>query len=212
MAFAAKSKKTTNVLPSRRKSLLLGIVIFVIPIIVACGGVASSGDDGTSGEISTAGLDPAPDFQISLYQGQDVLGATELTLSDLRGKPLVLNFWAGLCPPCRLEMPDLQEFHDEYGDRVNLLGLDVGPFLIGLGSREDGKELLEELDISYPAGTTLDEMVVREYEILGMPTTFFITTDGKIFRKWTGILNKDKMVEITEDMLAVPVPMVSKGE
>ena len=173
-----------------RVALFLGAVLFVILVLVACG---------TS---LTSDLDPAPDFQFSLYQGEDVLGGTELKLSDLRGKPLVLNFWAGLCPPCRLEMPDLQEFYDEYGDRVNLFGLDVGPFT-GLGSNRAGKELLVELGISYPAGTTQDGSVVREYEILGMPTTVFITGDGKIFRRWGGLLNREKLVEITQAMFSL---------
>ena len=101
-----------------------------------------------------------------------MLGARELSVSDLRGKPVVLIFWGGLCPPCRAQLPDLQEFYDEYGGRVTILGLDIGPF-IGLGSAQDGRELLVELDISYPARSTPDETVVKEYEIIGMPSTFF---------------------------------------
>ena len=60
-------------------------------------------------------------------------------LSDLRGRPIVLNFWAGLCPPCRAEMPNLQAFYEKFGDQVTLLGLDVGPFT-GLGSNQNGEE------------------------------------------------------------------------
>ena len=153
---------------------------------------------------TSAGLETAPGFSFSLYQGEDVLGAQELSLADLRGKPVVLNFWAGLCPPCRSEMPDLQEFYADYGNEVTLFGLDVGPFFVGLGSRQDGKELLKELEVSYPAGYTSDAGVVREYEVLGMPSTYFITADGKIFRKWGGLLTKDKLAEIIHEMLGVP--------
>jgi len=172
-----------------RKGFLLGVLTVGVLAIAACG--SSTGTD----------LDPAPEFQLFLYQGQDVLGADELNLSDLQGKPLVLNFWAGLCPPCRAEMPDLQRFNDEFKDRVNLFGLDVGPFVL-LGSRQQGIDLLRELDISYPAGSTVDENVVRQYEILGMPTTVWITADGKIFNKWGGTLTESKLAEITEAMLA----------
>ena len=178
-------------MPKSRINLLAGSIIVIVVAIAACGRVASP----------TAYLEPAPDFQFSVYQGAEVLGGKELRLSDLEGKPLVLNFWAGLCPPCRAEMPDLQEFYDKYGDKVALFGLDVGPFT-GLGSNRSGRELLEELDISYPAGFTTDGSVVREYEILGMPSTVFITADGKIFRSWTGLLNAAKLLEITEQMLA----------
>ena len=176
---------------ARRTGLILGMLLLGVLVFAACG----------SG--STADLDPAPDFEFSLYQGEEVLGETAMSLSDLQGKPLVLNFWAGLCPPCRAEMPDLQEFHGDYGDRVTLFGLDIGPFM-NLGSNQNAKDLIEELGVRYPAGTTSDEGVVRAYGILGMPSTFFITADGKIFRKWTGFLTEDDLVEVTEEMLALP--------
>ena len=171
--------------------LLLGMGLLASLLLASCG----------------SSLEPAPGFRFSLYQGEEVLGAGELSLADLRGKPVVLNFWAGLCPPCRAEMPDLQEFYADYDNEVILFGLDVGPFFSRLGSRQDGKDLLKELEVSYPAGSTSDSEVVREYEILGMPSTFFITADGKIFRKWTGLLTKDKLAEIVHEMLGVPQAM-----
>ena len=170
------------------KAGLLLIAIFSILALVACG--------------TSSGLKSAPDFQMSLYQGEDQLGGTELRLSDLERKPLLLNFWAVYCPGCIVEMPDLQEFYNEYRDRVNLFGLDVGAVVYGMGNRQDAMNLLAKMDIKYPTGSTPDEAVVKEYEILGLPCTFFITADGEIFRAWCGILNKDKLVEITEEMLA----------
>ena len=169
-------------------TLFFGIVLLSMVGLIACG----ASDD----------LRPAPDFQFTLYQGDEVLGGNEMMLSDLRGKPVVLNFWAGLCPPCRLEMPDFQQFYDEFSDRITLLGLDVGPFLIGLGTTQDAKDLLKELDVSYPAGYPANDNAPRDYEVVGMPCTFFITADGKIFRKWcAGILTKAKLSEIAEQML-----------
>jgi peroxiredoxin len=98
-------------------------------------------------------------------------------------------------------MPDFEQVHQQYKDRVVLFGLDVGPF-VGLGSREDGKKLIEELGITYPTGTTFDAEVVSEYGVLGMPTTIFIKPNGKIVKKWTGLLNKSKMTELVEELLA----------
>ena len=187
--------KGPSVQPERPVSNLGSYRVFLILGPVLLLGILTLGACGPD-------LEPAPDFRFSLYQGEEVLGAKELSLSDLRGKPLVLNFWAGLCPPCRLEMPDLQKFYNQFGDRINLFGLDVGPFT-GLGSNRQGMDLLEEMHIRYPAGFTLDGEVVIEYEILGMPSTFFITSDGKIFRKWTGFLNREKLSEITGKMLGL---------
>ena len=107
---------------------------------------------------------------------------------------MVLNFWAGLCPPCRAEMPDLQAFYDDNREQVTLVGIDIGQFM-GLGSVEDAELLLQELNITYPAGYTSDDSVVRGYKVLGMPTTVFINADGAIFDKWTGALNREALEE-----------------
>ncbi|MCP4196897.1 MAG: TlpA family protein disulfide reductase, partial [Proteobacteria bacterium] len=139
---------------------------------------------------------------ITTYQGDDILGGQEVALSDVlgQGKPVVLNFWAALCPPCRLEMPDLQAVHEQYGDDVTLFGLDIGPFM-NLGSREDGKALIQELGVTYPAGTTFDNQVARDYRIIGMPSTLFITPNGEILRTWTGLLTEEKLAELIEELL-----------
>ena len=184
-------------------TLLSGAALALV-LLSACGGSGQSKNTATSVDSGSANSRQASDFSISVYQGEDVLGGKEVQFSELlaQGKPVVLNMWAGLCPPCRAEMPDLQAVYDEYTDRVLLFGLDVGPF-VGLGSREDGKALLEELNITYPNGTTFDGNVVRTYKILGMPTTYFIGPDGEIFKTWTGALNKNKLVELTEELLEV---------
>ena len=165
-------------------------------ILISCGGAS-----GTNGVDSVATAeDLAPDFSFTLYQGESKLGAATLDLSSLQGRPTVLNFWAGLCPPCRAELPDLQDFYDEFNDRVTLISVDLGQFT-GLGTQEDAKDLLSELGITYPAGFTLDSNVVREYKVLSMPTTVFINSQGEIFRKWSGALNRDALTKVTTEML-----------
>lgn len=162
----------------------------------------SSAGDSEPREIDESKL--VSDFELIVYQGQAELGGDIVPFRDLlsQGKPVVLNFWAGLCPPCRVEMPDLQEVYEEYGDRILLVGLDVGPF-VALGSRADGEALLAALAITYPAGTTMDSNVVLDYTLLGMPTTYFISPNGQIVDTWTGLLTKDKLVELVEQLLAI---------
>ena len=198
---------------SRGRWLILAAVLALL--LSACAGGSANGSATGSTTSSTnsekasvdspaskpAAEDLAYDFSFTLYQGADELGAGSLTMADLRGKPVVLNFWAGLCPPCRAEMPDLQEFHDEFKEKVTLIGVDVGQFT-GLGDRESAKALLTELGISYPAGYTGDGGVMQGYKVLGMPTTVFLNSKGEVFRKWGGVLNRDTLVEITNDMLA----------
>ena len=157
----------------------------------------------TSPDAATA--PPVPegiyDFNISVYQGADDLGGDNVALSDLRGRPVVLNFWAGLCPPCRAEMPEFQSFADDYAGRALVVGVDLGQFF-SLGSQDDAIKLLNELAVTYPAGYTDDGKVVRELGVLGLPATFFISADGSLHRKWQGVLNGEKLAEITDEMLA----------
>lgn len=190
---------------------------------VACSAGAAP-DDAAPGSASSDDATPAPDFATSsgasyddadavydfpiiLYQGADAVdvaamgGSVLLMLSDLRGQPVVLNFWAGLCPPCRAEMPEFQRFADEYAGRALVVGVDLGQFF-RLGSQDEAKALLNDLGVSYPAGYTDDASVVRELLITNLPATLFITADGVLHRKWIGVLNEAKLAEIADEMLA----------
>ena len=209
-SWTAAGKKRRGI---RAPALLLGALVAAV-VLAACGGGGTqrSGDATPTGTAPTNSTTPTPldrvianlpaDFQISVYQGQELLGGQEIAFSSLftQGKPVVLNFWAGLCPPCVAEMPDLQETYQDFKGEVILFGLDVGPFK-RLGSREDGRALLEELEVTYPAGTTFDAGVVRDYRIFGMPTTFFILPDGKVLKKWGGFLTKGKMTELVQELV-----------
>ena len=174
--------------PHRRPTI--GVVLFsltaAVLFLASCGGQAK----------------PAPDFQFTVYQGEEILGGEVVKLSALiaQGKPIVLNFWAGSCSPCRAEMPDLQRFYDGSKDKFTLIGVDVGQFT-GLGSKQDARNLLRELGVTYPAGFTDDGTVVRKYEVSGMPTTVFIDSQDIIVEKWSGILIREILERITTEML-----------
>jgi thiol-disulfide isomerase/thioredoxin len=194
----------------RRKRMpkLISLAIVALVALAACSN-AVAGDQPAANDQPAADDQPIAaevalpaDFQITAYQGGAALGGNEVKLSAVlaQGKPVVLNFWAGLCPPCRLEMPDLQAVHAEFGDRIVLFGLDVGPFT-ALGTSEEGQALIQELGVTYPTGTTIDAEVVRAYQITGMPSTFFIKPNGEIVRKWTGLLTEAKLAELVEELL-----------
>ena len=194
---------------SKPRVAILALSVLAI-VLVACGSSAdtsgssgsASSSSGTNISSSGDGGDRAPNFAVTLFQGQDVLGAQQLNIHNLpQGKPVVLNFWAGLCPPCRAEMPDLQEFSDEFKDRVTLLGVDLGQFT-GLGSLQDAEALLEELGVTYHAGFTNDEDVIKNYRVFGLPATIFIDSEGKIFKNWGGALNLDVLRDQSNAMLS----------
>ena len=97
-------------------------------------------------------------------------------------------------------MPELQAFYEEYSDRVQLVGVDVGQFT-GLGSPKDASKLLESLGVTYPAGYTDDAMVVRNYGIRGMPTTIFISSEGTVLRAWSGSITREQLEVIVNTNL-----------
>ncbi|MCY4484943.1 MAG: TlpA disulfide reductase family protein [Spirochaetaceae bacterium] len=188
----------------RRRRLPWLPLLGVLALLLAAACNRGSDDDGGGASAAAADLPRVGDFEIVAYQTGGGLTAERMQFSAVldHGKPVVLNFWAGLCPPCRAEMPEFQEVYDEYSDRILMLGIDLGPFT-GLGNSDQGRALLSELGVSYPAGTTEDADVVAHFQVLGMPTTLFVTADGGVVAKWTGILTKEKLVEHVEELLAV---------
>jgi thiol-disulfide isomerase/thioredoxin len=193
----AQTKEVRPAAKQRRNQLknggLAGIVLVILVFAIVFG-VTVVGD---IGESDSSGR--APDFDLYLFQEGTELGSSHLNIHQLHGKPLVLNFWAGLCPPCRAEMPDLQAFHDDFKEDVTLVGIDVGQFM-GLGTKMDAENLLDELNISYPAGFTDDRDVLRDYRVLSIPTTVFIRPDGTIFETWAGALNKSALEANVREM------------
>lgn len=140
-------------------------------------------------------------FEIVAYQGQEQLGGERLDFADLltRGRPVVLNLWAGLCPPCRAEMPWFESVYQRHKDEVILVGVDVGPF-IGLGSHDDARRLMEELGVTYPTAYSVDETPVVRW-VVGMPTTVFFSRDGQEVRTHTGLMSEEQVEAAVRELI-----------
>ncbi|MEM4413721.1 MAG: TlpA disulfide reductase family protein [Candidatus Caldarchaeum sp.] len=125
----------------------------------------------------------APDFTLEDLNGQKV------RLSDLRGKPVFLNFWASWCPPCRREMPELQKFHERYGDQITLIGVNWGE------NARTVKEFLESFGVRYL--NLLDERGTAFvlYRLTGIPESFFIDPEGFIRGVWIGPLTAEEIAK-----------------
>lgn len=164
----------------RLAALLLALAV----VAVSCGTDDGSGD----GVASEASFDVVP------YNHEDVFGGAEVEFSTMlgNGTPVVLNFWAAQCPPCLAEMPWLQEASEQYEGEVLLVGVDVGPFT-GLGNNEQGAELLDSLGITYPAAYAVDDTPLREFEVIGMPSTVFFDGDGNVVESHSGILTQSQI-------------------
>jgi cytochrome c biogenesis protein CcmG/thiol:disulfide interchange protein DsbE len=116
----------------------------------------------------------APDFTVEFFTGHEWEGQPTATLDDMRGKVVVLNFWASWCVECRYEADVLEQASQQYADDVVFLGVayaDVEP---------NSLAYMREFDVSYPHAPDLGTDISDRYEITGVPETFVIGRDGKI--------------------------------
>lgn len=130
----------------------------------------------------------APDFTLMNIQGEEV------TLSDLRGKRVVLNFWATWCPPCEAEMPHMQKYYEKYAkeDNVEIIGVNL---TYEREKVERVEQFLESYNITFPILLEPVWSVSKQYEIITIPTTFMIDTEGKIQKQIVGPLDLDALRE-----------------
>ena len=125
----------------------------------------------------------APDFSLSNLQGQQV------RFADLRGKPVLLNFWATWCPSCRDELPAVEAIAREYGGSVVVLGVSVEeqPGTVAQFAKRMGLSLNILVD---PDGTTAEA-----YNVFGLPTAYFIDKGGIIRSINVGPMGRDAFAE-----------------
>ena len=173
---------------------LLGLTAFVL---MSCTTGASSESPTSPGSADPAQAeDPAPDFELTLFGNANYEAGETLKLSDLKGKPVVVNFWFPSCPPCVAEMPDLQMSFERHAGDVAFIGVQ----LIGLDTAADGQAFVDDLGVTYALGPD-DGAIIRDYNVAGFPTTVFVDKDQNIVRKWTGILNEEKLEELVAGIL-----------
>lgn len=125
----------------------------------------------------------APDFSLETLDG-DVF-----SLQDVRGTPVVLNFWATWCGPCRRELPALQAAAERYDGEVLIVGVDQGE------EAPTVQAFVDELGLTFAIPMDEEMEVAREYNVKGMPTTFFIDADGVIRHIWAGEMNSVTLAE-----------------
>ncbi|MGC9350339.1 MAG: DUF3179 domain-containing (seleno)protein [Anaerolineae bacterium] len=162
-------------------------------------------DEGKSSASSDTPVDSlAVDFDLLVYQGGEELGGELVRFSDVlaQGRPVVLSFWAGACPVCRRELPEVQAVYEQFGDEVVFFGLDVGAYT-GLGDRDDALFLMEELGLTFPTGTTPEPTVIQSYRITGIPTTLYFRPNGELFDRSSGLTGADALREQIQALIAV---------
>jgi thiol-disulfide isomerase/thioredoxin len=139
---------------------------------------------------------PAPDFTLQTAVGQTITLSEITNQAGSAGKPVVLNFWASWCAPCRVEMPSLQRASVTYNGRVSFIGINQGE------DRPTITEFGNEYNVTYPLLMDPDNRVNRLYEVNSLPTTVFIDQNGTVREVVIGILSETVLQDRVEGMLA----------
>jgi cytochrome c biogenesis protein CcmG/thiol:disulfide interchange protein DsbE len=138
---------------------------------------------------------PAPDFTLQGFDGRTV------TLSELRGQVVVVNFWASWCLPCREEAAYLEQTWRKYEDQgVIFIGVDY------VDTEKAALAYIEEFDITYINGPDIKTHISDAYNIQGVPETFFIARNGEVRGMHIGPLSPPQLDEKIEELLAESYP------
>jgi thiol-disulfide isomerase/thioredoxin len=139
----------------------------------------------------------APEFKLVTLEGREV------ALSALKGKVVLLDFWATWCAPCREAIPHLIDLHKTFGQNwLEVIGMSVDK-----GEGETVRRFVKSMDIPYPIIITPDE-VQREYGVVSLPTTILIDREGKIRQKFLGFTSEisKQLTGMVEELTAENSP------
>jgi cytochrome c biogenesis protein CcmG/thiol:disulfide interchange protein DsbE len=182
-----------------RGAAVVALVLFIG--LLTYGLLSQPADPTIDSSLAEAKAPPAPEFELDVLQ-EGTVGARlersvqpatadgKLALRELRGTPVVLNFWASWCPPCRVEAGRLERhWRAARDDGVLFVGLDMQD-LTG-----DAREFISEFDITYPNVRDPGDDVARDWGVTGLPETFFVSARGRVVGHVIGAVSSRQLTE-----------------
>ena len=143
----------------------------------------------TSGGKKAAGS-AAPNFTLANLQD----GKGSISLASYKGKPVLVNFWATWCVPCKDEMPLLESAHNKWGSKVQFIGIDRQDY------KPDALAFAQKTRVTYPLAADPDATLDGAYRLRGMPTSVFIDRNGRIVQRVTGPVTKSQLDDTLQSL------------
>ena len=185
---------TLVVSKGQRRGIVGGALAVLAVVMLA---VWASGNESTTAETAADGGQAAvaveselPTDSFELFTGSDA------TFAEFEGEPLVINFWASWCPACVGELPEFQSVHEERGDEVTFLGI------ANADIRSESVGLADEVGLTYQLADDPSGDLFRQFGLIAMPSTLFVSPDGQILEVFAGQLNEDALNSRIDSLVA----------
>lgn len=176
------------------KFIILAAVLVILIVAAIVGYNYLSEEYGPEGSGITGGQEAsAPDFTVQTMDGKDV------KLSDFVGKPVIINFWATWCGPCKVELPAFDAAYKEYGDKIVFLMVNLTD---GYRDTVDGvKEFVADNGYSFPVYFDTDYSGAEAYSVYSVPMTVMIGKNGAVFQKHLGTMSEAMLQDYIKALL-----------
>jgi thiol-disulfide isomerase/thioredoxin len=169
------------------RSILIAVGGAALAIVLLFALLADGESTGTGDQAVTAGQ-----FDSMLFLNTD---GSEGSLADYAGEPLVVNFFAAWCGPCRAELPEFQRVSDSNEGVVRFVGISHDL------DEVTWRSFVDEVGITFDTAFQPDQELFKAFDAKGMPTTAFISAEGEVLQVWTGILSEEKLQELIDENL-----------
>src|ERR1700722_11003573 len=169
----------------KRNPLVLFFIVAIVAAMLFAGmrmARHNRADGSTKGQLMG---NVAPDFELPALDGKN------LKLSDLRGKAVLLNFWATYCGPCKIEMPWFVELQKEYGPQ----GFQIVGVTMDDASKEEIAKFTNDMGVNYPILLGQDSVAMSYGGVRELPTTFFLDRDGNLIAREFGLQSRSVFVD-----------------